>query len=51
MNAKVKSVLRNILNFNYHACALSVYLVPSGRRQFVPVAQKIKREFGGAILQ
>ena len=47
MNVKVKSILRNILNMNYHTCALSVYLVSSGRRQFLPVARKIKREFGG----
>lgn len=50
MNAKVKSVLRSILNFNYHTCALSVYIVASDRRQMLPVARRIQAECGGGML-
>lgn len=47
MNTKVKSALRNILNLNYHTCALSVYLVGSDRQQMLPVARKNQKEYGG----
>lgn len=44
MNPHIKNLARNILNLNYHTCALSVYLVRSDRKQLIPAARMVQKE-------
>ncbi len=44
MNYYIKSMLRKIINANYHICALSAYFEKASIKTFLPVARKICKE-------